>query len=109
MPLIINTESCKGQDPALNKAMAFAMMDAGIQALKDETDVKELFVRYRMLHLAANTLHTDLLLTLDQMLTFIGAHTNVSKKTPTQFGKDVAQVARESALSIMRRQVNEHV
>lgn len=103
MPLSIDTTQCKGQDPVLNRAVAFAMYNCGVQHLKTQDDADELFIRYRMMHIALNTLSTEDLLTYAQISKFVGATSNASKKTPTQFNKDITTHLRDAALTIMRR------
>lgn len=103
MPLIIETDNCVGQDPTLNHPVAMAMYNCGVPHIKTQADADELYIRYRMMHLALNTLTTARILTYAEISSFVGATSNVSKKTPTQWGKAVAEATRESAITIMMR------
>lgn len=103
MSLDIYTSQCKGQDPKLNHSVAMAMFATGTSTLKDQHEADEFFIRYRMMTIAMNLLPTDRILTYAEISSFIGATTNVSRKTATQWNKQVAGVLRDSAFTILRR------
>lgn len=103
MSLDIDTTECVGQNPELNYPIAMAMMNTGIPHLKTQEDADELYIRYRMMHLALNTLHSARILTYAEISSFVGCTTNVSKYTPTQWNKQVASVLRDSSIAILRR------
>jgi hypothetical protein len=103
MPLNIDTTACVGQNPEINYHVAMAMYNTGVSDLKTQADADELYIRYRMMHLALNTLPTARILTYAEISSFVGCHTNVSRYTPFQWGKMVAAATRDSAVTIMNR------
>lgn len=103
MPLIIETDNCTGQNPELNYHVAMAMFNTGVQSIPDQAAADELYIRYRMMHIALNSLPSARYLTYAEISSFVGATSNVSKYTPTQWGKMVAAATRDSAITILNR------
>jgi len=110
VPLIIETDNCDPiPDSSLNHPIAMAMYNTGTSHIKTQRDADELYIRYRMMHLAMNTLSTARILTYAEISSFVGATTNVSRKTQTQWNKQIGEVTRDSAITIMNRHKKEEV